>query len=77
VTASIVALRDEVVAHALRFQKDKVAKLRIGLSGGLWKIHPVFFEWFKPFEGEARVSVTVRVLEIDPVRGACALAARL
>ncbi len=77
VTSSVVALRDEVAAHVLRYQKDKLPNVKIGLTGGLWKIHPVFFEWFKPFEDEPRVKATVRVLDIDPVRGACALAAQL
>ena len=74
VTSSIVALRDEVVAHVLRYQKHRLPRVRIALTGGLWKVHPLFFEWFKPFEGEDRVQATKNVVEVDPVHGACLLA---
>jgi glucosamine kinase len=77
VTSSVVALRDEVAAHVLRYQSAKLPNVRIGLTGGLWKIHPVFFEWFKPFEDEPRVKATTRVLEVEPVAGACALARKM
>ena len=77
VTESLVALRDETAAHVLRYQKNKLPNVRIALTGGLWKIHPVFFEWFKPFEGEPRVKPTTRVIDVDPVAGACRLAAKL
>jgi N-acetylglucosamine kinase-like BadF-type ATPase len=77
VSNAIVALRDEVVAHVLAFQKEKLPKIRIGLTGGLWKAHPLFFQWFKPFEDEPRVTATKNVLDIEPIAGACLLAQRL
>jgi N-acetylglucosamine kinase-like BadF-type ATPase len=76
VTSTIVALRDEAVAHALRYQQPKLPRVRFGLTGGLWKVHPLFFERFMPFEGEPRVTATKHVVDVDPVRGACMLAAR-
>jgi glucosamine kinase len=77
VTSSVVALRDEVAAHVLKYQSAKLPNVKIGLTGGLWKIHPLFFEWFKPFEDEPRVKATTRVIEVEPVAGACALARKM
>ena len=77
VSNAVVALRDEVAAHVLAHQKDKLPNVRIGLTGGLWKVHPLFFEWFQPFADEPRVHATKRVLEIEPVLGACRLAKKL
>jgi N-acetylglucosamine kinase-like BadF-type ATPase len=77
VSNAIVALRDEVVAHVLAYKKEKLPKIRIGLTGGLWKSHPIFFQWFKPFEDEPRVTATKNVLEIEPVAGACMIAEKM
>lgn len=77
VSESMVALMGETKAHVLAYQKAVLPKVRIGLVGGLWKINPIFFEWFQPFADEPRVTATKRVIDVEPVKGACMIAQRL
>lgn len=77
VSEAMVGLMSEAKAHVVRHQAALLPNVKIGLTGGLWKIHPLFFEWFQPFADEPAVKATVRIIDVEPVEGACMIAQRM
>ena len=71
-------LKEEVLAHVVKFQAEKLPRVRVALMGGTWLIHPIFLERFT----EGRESRTdseweYKVLNTAPALGACQLARKL
>jgi N-acetylglucosamine kinase-like BadF-type ATPase len=71
------ALKSELIGHVAKYQPKKVHGLRVGLAGGLWKVHPLFLQKFADPTDTGTGSWSYTVIEEEPAVGACRLAAKL